>query len=203
MLPLPRLSRATERLFMEKQAFAAWLKQAIEERGLNRNQVAKAIKVTRGSLTRWTEPRYPTMPSFSHIADLIDILGSSPPGWTPPARPGEGVRDGVLRLAMPSDPAQWNGHIQDWRIAATDMSLWGFRPGDVVRTDARIAPADGDVVVATLRHGPGPDRYVLRLFREPGYLVAAADGEVHEARKNAQVIGTVVETIRRRTPETE
>jgi transcriptional regulator with XRE-family HTH domain len=201
MVPLPRMMRASEKILMKKQAFSTWLQETIKERDLNLNQVAKAIGVTRSSLTRWTQPNYPTMPSFEHISRLVDILGSTPPGWSPPVRPADAARDGVLRLAMPSDPAQWNGFLQDWRVTENTMTLWGYKPGDVVRTDARITPVDGDVVVATLHLGPGPGRFVLRLFKAPMYVVAA-DGEVHEARKNAEIIGVVIETTRRRPPET-
>jgi len=201
IVPLPRMMRASEKLLMKKQEFSAWLDAAIKERSLNRNQVAKAIGVARSSLTRWTDPENTTLPGLEHVNSLIEILGSSPPGWSPPVRPATAARDGVLRLAMPSDPAQWNGFLQDWRVTENTMTLWGYKPGDVVRTDARITPVDGDVVVCTLQHGPGPDRYVLRLFRAPMYVVAA-DGEVHEARKNAEIVGTVIETNRRRPPET-
>lgn len=198
-----RISRGALEHMSQKSEVSAWITSSIKAKGLNQSRVAEAIGVSKATLSRWCNPDDPTLPLWENISALSSVLGSAPPGWEAPAGGLLGFHEHGLTVLPADDPAEtWNGNISTWRVKDSSMQTKGYMIGDEVKADARIAPVDGDVVVANLYDRLGKARTVLRVFKAPGYLVpATADAtnlEVHEAGKTAAVLGVVFESTRRR-----
>lgn len=179
-----------------KAEFAAWLLARIDEAGLNQAKVARAIDVSRATLSRWTKADNTSFPAYKNAAALTRLLKSTPPGGLDQFADDEPPADAVEPVAASAAGAR------QWRVMDFSMQAAGYLPGDVVTIDARLAPLDGDAVIVEL-HAPGaPARRALRLWRAPGYILPAPYDprfiEVHEAGKTAIVEGVVVETVRRR-----
>lgn len=189
----------------DKRLFAAWLGAHLQQRHMSMNGLSKAMGVRAPTVSRWCNPDDRTMPRWEHINELTRMFGEPPPGShlpnTPHDAPGM-AESGLQALEITSPAADWNGNISEWRVKDATMQVMGYMTGDTVRADARIAPVDGDVVVANVYDTSGQARTVLRVFKEPGYLIpATADAsgfEVHEVGKNGAVFGVVYESTRRR-----
>jgi transcriptional regulator with XRE-family HTH domain len=198
--PAPAGCGATGLRMTKKAEFAAWLSAAIAARGMNQSQVARALQVSRATLTRWTDADDTTFPSWQNVRALADVLNAAPPGGL--AQPALAAAPVHGLEPMPETPGpDWNGNVSHWRVLDSAMQTKGYVAGDVVKADARITPVDGDVVVANV-FDQGRARTVLRLYKAPGYVLpATADAgalEVHELGKTAALQGVVVEMTRRR-----
>jgi transcriptional regulator with XRE-family HTH domain len=199
-----RFSRGAVEHMSQKTEIAAWITTSIKAKGLNQSRVAVAIGVSKATMSRWCNPNDPTMPLWENVSSLSAVLGSSPPGWSAPAGSYLGFDEhGVAALADDGPPEAWNGNITQWRVKDSSMQTKGYMIGDDVKADARIAPVDGDVVVANLYNMQGKARTALRVFKSPHYLIpATADAsslEVHEVGKTAAIFGVVFTSTRRRS----
>jgi transcriptional regulator with XRE-family HTH domain len=193
----------TESRKLSKAAFSLWMRENMERLKLSQNELARKTGLSANTINRYCRDDDDAEPKASKVHEIAAIFGTSPPppyagGFPASANMPE---PGVEMLKDEPGP-DWNGSISRWRVRDLAMSGLGYMTGDEVMADARITPVDGDVVVAELTGRGASPRMVLRMFRSPGYLLSAtidvASLEVHEIGKNADVLGVVVESVRRR-----
>lgn len=80
------------------------------------------------------------------------------------------LSDRELRIAALLSP---EADVEIWRVEAASIILAGFAPGCRVLVDPRIAPKEGNVVLARAPCVVGGPRIVLRCYRAP-FLVSCS-----------------------------
>lgn len=86
-----------------------------------------------------------------------------------------------------------------WIVHGRSLMGAGYLPGDVVTTDLRISPEDGDAVYAIIGN-----RACLRRFREPHFVVTVSGNADKDDRprdvdfENVKVYATIVHMERKR-----
>lgn len=193
--------RAKDMIDDTQNILRQWLLKAAGKTGWSLTRLAKEAGVAQSTVTRLFSEDYvgtmtaDSMAKLSRAAKLpIPVeIGTSPldPGFREPEL-----------QPLTADEGE-NPNISRWTIKGNSLVLAGYMPGDTVWADARIAPRDGDIVIAqNYDMQRATAETVIRVYKAP-FLMTAAIGA--DERKpimadghQAIILGTITRSERRR-----
>lgn len=211
MYPLPYRHANSVRMKMHRDDLQAWLREVLAKHDETPTGLARRAGLAQSTLTRFLNDPAAPMLSLRSVLKIAQIVGETPLGvpQTATIQPREEAErftpsapEVEAAIAALTAEKQDKQSISVWELQTRALELAGYLPGDLLIVDASAAPAEGDVVCATHRHGPTRTDIIWRLY-EPPFLVAASTRPAYRRPlivgvDDVSLSGVVVATLRLR-----